>query len=120
MALETVALQLADERDRAVAQVAQAQGALEAQRAEDKKVLEVLASQLIQERNAALQDAQELKRTVASLMEVSFPPPSPLPWSWGLQPASVASHVGCPLAYQGPYSCQPSCCRRTRTSVLAL
>ena len=34
----------------------------EAQRAEDKRVLETLAEQLIEERNAAVKEVQELKQ----------------------------------------------------------
>ncbi|CAI5469291.1 unnamed protein product [Closterium sp. Yama58-4] len=71
LALETVALQLADERDSAIKQASELRSAFEAQREEDKRVLEMLAAQLIEERNAAVKEVQELKQVVAGLAEAT-------------------------------------------------
>ncbi|GJP65111.1 hypothetical protein CLOP_g22015 [Closterium sp. NIES-67] len=71
LALETVALQLADERDSAIKQASELRAAFEAQREEDKRVLEMLAAQLIEERNAAVKEVHELKQVVAGLAEAT-------------------------------------------------
>lgn len=70
-ALETVALQLADERDSAIKQAEELRTAFETQRIEDKRVLEMLASQLIEERNEAMKEVEELQHVVATLRESS-------------------------------------------------